>query len=75
MFNATNEIILFAIEGKQLLVLLEDLFMAGTETTSNTILFISYHLIQYPEVQKKIHAELDRELGADDIPTFEYRDR
>lgn len=49
--------------------------MAGTETTSNTLVFAAYHLIKNPQVQKKIHAELDREMGTDEIPTMEHRNR
>lgn len=66
---------LIAIEGKQLIILLQDIFMAGTETTSSTLAFITYYLMQNPEVQKNIHAELDRELGIDEIPTMDHRNR
>lgn len=49
--------------------------MAGTETTSSTLSFVIFYLIKYPEVQTKIHVELDRVVGHNQIPTVELRDR
>lgn len=43
----------------QLLVLLLDLFMAGSETTSNSLSFSILYLVRYPDVQKKIQQEID----------------
>ncbi|XP_026686643.1 uncharacterized protein LOC103519287 [Diaphorina citri] len=43
----------------QLLVLLLDLFMAGSETTSNSLSFSVLYLIRYPHVQRKIQEEID----------------
>lgn len=40
--------------------LLTDMFLAGMETTSNTINFAIYYILQRPEVQIKIHEEIDR---------------
>lgn len=47
-----------------MLVLLEDLFMAGMETTSSTLSFAILYLIQYPEIQKEIHKEIDEVVGS-----------
>lgn len=60
---------------KQLLILLEDLFMAGTETTSSTLSFVILYLVRYPQVQEKIHSELNRVVGLNQIPTMEHKDR
>lgn len=49
--------------------------MAGTETTSSTLTFIILYLIKYPDVQKKIHMELDRVVDPDEIPCMEHHDR
>ncbi|KAE9554924.1 hypothetical protein FO519_001821, partial [Halicephalobus sp. NKZ332] len=50
---------------KQLIAAIYDLFSAGMETTaSSTRAFILY-MINYPEAQKKIHEEIDREIGRD----------
>jgi cytochrome P450 len=46
------------------------LFMAGHETTANVLSWMWYLLSQAPEVEKKLHQELERELGGK-IPTYE----
>jgi cytochrome P450 len=45
------------------------LFMAGHETTANSLTWVWYLLSQAPEVEAKLHAELDRVL-AGRPPTF-----
>ena len=40
-----------------------DLFSAGTETPSTVILWILYYLIKYPDVQARLHCELDDVIG------------
>jgi len=45
------------------------LFMAGHETTANTLAWTWYLLSQAPEVEAKLHAELDNVLG-DRVPGF-----
>lgn len=37
-----------------------DLFLAGMETTSSSIVMSVLHLLHHPDVQKKVHEELDR---------------
>jgi len=37
-----------------------DLFLAGMETTSSSIVMSILHLLHHPDVQKKVHEELDR---------------
>jgi len=37
--------------------------MAGMETTSSTLSFAILYLIQYPDIQKRIHQELDEIVG------------
>ncbi|XP_065208481.1 methyl farnesoate epoxidase-like [Planococcus citri] len=59
----------------QLLAILMDFFMAGTETTSNTLSFIIHYLVKYPQVQEKIHAEIDKALSPQQIPTMEDREK
>jgi len=46
------------------------LFMAGHETTANTLAWAWFLLSNHPDVEAKLHAELDAVLG-DGPPTFD----
>lgn len=46
------------------------LFMAGHETTANTLAWVWYLLSQSPEIEKKLHEELDSVLG-DSLPSYD----
>lgn len=53
------------------------IFLAGHETTANALTWTWYLLSQHPEVEAKLHAELDTVLagrtpGLDDIPHLRY---
>jgi cytochrome P450 len=53
------------------------LLIAGHETTANALTWTWYLLSQYPEVEARMHAELDRVLGGrlpsfDDVPSLPY---
>ena len=56
------------------------LFMAGHETTANTLAWVWYLLSTHPEVEAKLHAELDDVLGDrpptfDDLPRLPYTEQ
>ncbi|KAG8228077.1 hypothetical protein J437_LFUL009049, partial [Ladona fulva] len=55
----------------QLLAICDDLFTAGTETTSYTLAFGVIFLLHHPDVQAKMHEELDRVIGKDRFPTLD----
>ena len=44
-----------------------DMWIAGMETTSNTLAWAILYLIHNPMVQKRIHEEFDREIASDRI--------
>ncbi|CAI5448980.1 unnamed protein product [Caenorhabditis angaria] len=46
-----------------------DLWIAGMETTSNTLYWALLYVMLNPEVREKIYEELDREIGSDRIIT------
>ncbi|CAI5448979.1 unnamed protein product [Caenorhabditis angaria] len=46
-----------------------DLWVAGMETTSNTLYWAFLYVMLNPEVREKIYEELDREIGSDRIIT------
>ncbi|XP_031626090.1 probable cytochrome P450 305a1 isoform X2 [Contarinia nasturtii] len=54
----------------QLIMVILDLFIAGSQSTSNTIDFILMSLVLNKDIQKKCHEEIDAVLSADDIPSL-----
>jgi len=39
------------------------MFIAGTETTTSTIRWILFYLIKHPEIQEKVHQEIEKVIG------------
>lgn len=48
---------------RSLEIVLVDLFIGGSETTSTSINWTILYLLHKPAVQDKLHAELDRVVG------------
>ncbi|CAJ0575854.1 unnamed protein product, partial [Mesorhabditis spiculigera] len=47
-----------------------DIWAAGMETTSNTLTWTICYVLNHPNVQKKMHEELDRVIGSDRMITM-----
>ncbi|XP_053550397.1 cytochrome P450 2W1 [Bombina bombina] len=50
-----------------------DLIMAGTETTSTTLMWGLLLMMKYPDIQKKVRTEIQNVLPSGRLPTFEDR--
>merc|ERR1712241_1049472 len=50
-----------------------DLFLAGSETTSTTLTWAALYMVRYPEVQKRVQAELDSVVGQNRHPSIADR--
>jgi len=48
-----------------------DIVFAMTDTTATTNEWLIYNLINHPEIQAKVHEELDRVVGSERLPTIE----
>ncbi|CAG0882024.1 unnamed protein product, partial [Darwinula stevensoni] len=59
----------------QLRVNISDLFIGGSETTSNTIRWCVLFLLCHPEIQEKLQVEVDSIVGCDRLPSLDDRDR
>jgi cytochrome P450 len=64
-----------AMSDKQLRDECMTLFTAGHETTANALTFALHLLAHHPDVQRKLHEEIDRVLAGDRLPTREDVDR
>ncbi|XP_028316218.1 cytochrome P450 2U1 [Gouania willdenowi] len=50
-----------------------DLFIAGTDTTANSVLWILLYMVLHPEIQYKVQAELDEVVGRGRVPSMTDR--
>ncbi|XP_077427386.1 cytochrome P450 2U1 [Vanacampus margaritifer] len=63
--SSFNEDYLFYIIG--------DLFIAGTDTTTNSLLWILLYMVVHPDVQDKVQAEVDEVVGRGRLPSLTDR--
>ena len=47
-----------------------DLYLAGSETSSTTLLFSLMYMVNFPKVQEKVQAELDKVVGHRRLPSI-----
>merc|ERR1712203_243516 len=52
-----------------------DLFIAGMETTSSSLLWTFLYMLHNPEVKINVHNELDKIVGKNDVPRLDHRDQ
>ena len=56
---------------ENLIMTMSDVFIAGMETTASTLSWALLYLIHNPEVQQRLHRELDQVIGPDRLPELE----
>lgn len=52
-----------------------DFFVAGGDTTNNTLSFCLLYMVLHPEVQSAVRKELDSVVGQDRRPSLEDKQR
>ncbi|KAH7714827.1 Protein CYP-14A3 [Aphelenchoides avenae] len=55
---------------EQLVVVASDFWVAGMETTSTTLRWAVMYMLQWPDIQAKVQAEIDRVVGRDRFPAL-----
>lgn len=63
----------FLITEGQLLTIMADLFVAGTETTATTIRWTILYLINNPDIQNKMLNEIEENVGCNRMPNMSDR--
>ena len=49
--------------------------MAGTGTIGDSLEFAVLYMLKFPEIQRKVHAEIDSVIPSDRVPTLNDRER
>ncbi|XP_031574308.1 steroid 17-alpha-hydroxylase/17,20 lyase-like [Actinia tenebrosa] len=62
------------IEDDHVIMTMQDVFIAGNETITTTILWTLVHLVTHPKIQAKIHAQLDEVVGFDRKPELKDKE-
>ncbi|XP_057562678.1 cytochrome P450 2U1 isoform X2 [Hippopotamus amphibius kiboko] len=52
-----------------LFYIIGDLFIAGTDTTTNSLLWCLLYMSLNPDIQEKVHEEIERVIGGDRAPS------
>lgn len=58
------------LDEQNLTAIVRTLFIAGTETTSTTILWCLIYILHHPEVQEKVYKEIETQVGTERVPTM-----
>ncbi|XP_060706647.1 cytochrome P450 2K1-like [Hemiscyllium ocellatum] len=63
------------VQKRNTLMIINDLFSAGTETTATTVCWGLLLMMKYPGIQRKVQEEIDQVIGAGRAPVTEDRKR
>ncbi|KAM7008684.1 cytochrome P450 2U1 isoform 2-T2 [Tautogolabrus adspersus] len=53
-----------------LFYIIGDLFIAGTDTTANSVLWVLLYLVLNPDIQDRVQAEIDKVVGTHRVPSL-----
>ncbi|XP_041838882.1 cytochrome P450 2U1 [Melanotaenia boesemani] len=53
-----------------LFYIIGDLFIAGTDTTTNSVLWVLLYMALHPDIQDKVQAEIDEVVGRHRVPSL-----
>ncbi|XP_030004967.1 cytochrome P450 2U1 isoform X1 [Sphaeramia orbicularis] len=56
-----------------LFYIIGDLFIAGTDTTTNSVLWVLFYMVLYPDIQDKVQAEIDKVVGKHQVPSMTHK--
>lgn len=56
-----------------LIMIINDVFNAGIQSTTATLLWLLAYIVNYPDVQARVHAEIDEVIGPDRKPRLDDR--
>ncbi|XP_066450633.1 cytochrome P450 2G1-like [Eleutherodactylus coqui] len=62
-------------DNENMLMTLQNMFFAGTETVSSTLRHSLMIIMRYPEIQAKMHEEIIQVIGENRIPNIEDRSK
>lgn len=71
--GGTNDDIILTSE--EIMLMITDMFFAGIETSTSSVLWGVYYLALYPDIQDKIYNEMTRILDPETPPSFSDRHR
>ncbi|KAF4528267.1 hypothetical protein B566_EDAN014157 [Ephemera danica] len=75
VFDFIKEDVLTHREKEQLLAICKDLFVAGSDTTFNSITYALVYMLNYQNIQRKVQEELDNIVGQDRLPALDDRQK
>jgi len=59
---------MYSVAVDQLIMICMDFFIAGSQTASTTLDYVFLMMLLYPNVQRRVQAELDAVVGRDRLP-------
>lgn len=71
MLNKESDSYLEGLTETDIEVIMWDVMAGGIDTTSTTLEWLLYILVNYPDTQRKLQEELDLVVGPDRLPTYE----